>query len=97
MYVKIMRVRNQTTVVLSENAQEVKEDLAPVFGLKNILSAGLILFGKLNAEQQKAIIAIAIDSKGKPNVSVLKKAVKSAAIRSGVLSEKKKAESSKSG
>lgn len=48
-----MRVRNQTTVVLSEKAQIIKEDLAPVFGLKNILSAGLLVFGKLTTTEQK--------------------------------------------
>lgn len=46
-----------TTVVLSGKAQEIKEDLAPIFGLKNILSAGLVLMGKLSAEQKQAIIA----------------------------------------
>jgi hypothetical protein len=46
-----------TTVVLTKVAQEVKEDLAPVFGLKNILSAGLLLFGRLSSDQQKDIIA----------------------------------------
>jgi len=45
-----------TTVRLSEKAQQIKEELAPVFGLKNILSAGLVLFNKLNAERQKDII-----------------------------------------
>lgn len=48
-----------TTVRLSEKAQEIKEELTPVFGLKNILSAGLVLFNKLNAEQQKKIIIAA--------------------------------------
>jgi len=52
-----MPSKNTTTVVLTEKAQEIKEDLAPIFGLKNILSAGLVLMGKLSAEQQKAIIA----------------------------------------
>lgn len=55
-----MPSKNTTTVVLSEIAQEVKDDLAPVFGLKNILSAGLLLFSRLNAEQQKTIISEAL-------------------------------------
>ena len=47
----------QTTVVLTEKAQEIKYDLAPIYGLKNILSAGLILFGQLTDSRQKAAIA----------------------------------------
>lgn len=46
----------QTTVNLTEKAQVIKEDLAPVFGLKNILSAGLVLFGKLTDSEQKIAI-----------------------------------------
>jgi len=45
-----------TTVNLTEKAQVIKEDLAPIFGLKNILSAGLILFGKLTDTEQKSTI-----------------------------------------
>ena len=55
-----MKKNQHTTVVLSEKSQEIKEDLAPVFGLKNILSAGLILLNMLDAEQQKAAIAFAL-------------------------------------
>ncbi len=51
-----MRTRNQTTVVLTEVSQKVKEDLAPIFGLKNILSAGLVLLSKLSDSEQKAVI-----------------------------------------
>jgi len=47
---------NPTTVRLTEKAQVIKEDLAPIFGLKNILSAGLILFGKLTDTEQKITI-----------------------------------------
>lgn len=46
-----------TTVVLSEKAQVIKEDLAPIFRLKNILSAGLVLLSKLTAEQKQNSIA----------------------------------------
>lgn len=49
--------QNPTSVVLTKAALEIKEDLAPIFGLKNILSAGLLLFGRLSDTQQKAIIA----------------------------------------
>ena len=52
---------NQTTVVLTPTAQAVKDDLAPIFGLKAILSAGLMLFSKLSAEEQKRVIAQASD------------------------------------
>jgi hypothetical protein len=34
-----MPSKNTTTVVLTEKAQIIKEDLAPIYGLKNILSA----------------------------------------------------------
>ena len=46
-----------TTVVLNEFVQRLKDDLAPIYGLKNILSAGLLLFSRLSAEEQKAAIA----------------------------------------
>lgn len=70
-----MAKEKHTTVNLSENAQLIKDDLAPVFGLKNILSAGLILFGKLSSDEQKKIIAQAnkktsLDkSKSEPTIS----------------------------
>ena len=35
-----MGKKDQTTVNLNELAQKVKEDLAPIYGLKNILSDG---------------------------------------------------------
>jgi len=47
----------QTTVVLNEKAQSIKDELAPIFGLKNILSAGLLLFSRLSDTEQKKIIA----------------------------------------
>jgi len=48
--------KEQTTVNLTKIAQRIKEDLAPIFGLKNILSAGLYLFNQLNAQEQKDAI-----------------------------------------
>lgn len=54
-----MPSKNTTTVVLTDSAQEIKEDLAPIYGLKNILSAGIVLFGQLDSDQQKQIIRIA--------------------------------------
>ena len=47
----------KTTVDLTEIAQSIKKGLMPIFGLKNVLSAGLLLFSKLSAEQQKHAIA----------------------------------------
>jgi len=61
-----MRKATHTTVVLAEKAQAIKDDLAPVFGLKNIISGGLILFGRLSADEQKAIIAEANGAKKLP-------------------------------
>ena len=49
--------KNPTTVRLTERAQKIKDDLAPIFGLKNILSGALVLFGKLSDTEQKATIA----------------------------------------
>ena len=49
--------KNITTVRLSEKALEIKKKLAPVFGMRNIVSAGLILLDRLSADQQKTVIA----------------------------------------
>jgi len=61
-----MGKKEQTTVNLNEKAQKIKEDLAPIYGLKNILSAGLILFGRLSADQQRRAIAEANGAEPKP-------------------------------
>ena len=60
-----MEKMKHTTVNLTKKAQAIKEELAPIFGLKNILSGGLLLFSKLTAEQQKTIIAEANGEKSK--------------------------------
>lgn len=65
---KKMDAQNPTTVRLSEKAQVVKDDLASIFGLKNILSAGLILLGRLSAEQKQVIIAEANNKDSKPKI-----------------------------
>ena len=49
--------KNITTVRLSEKALEIKKKLAPVFGMRNIVSAGLILLDRLPAAQQKTVIS----------------------------------------
>lgn len=51
-----MEKQRQTTVILAEFAQSIKDRLAPVFGLKNILSAGLVLFDEQSDNEQKRII-----------------------------------------
>jgi len=58
-----MPSKNPTTVVLAEKAQRIKDDLAPIFGLKNILSAALLLFGKLSDTEQKQAITEANGAK----------------------------------
>jgi hypothetical protein len=52
----------KTTVDLTETARKIKEELMPIFGLKNILSAGLILLGRLSNDEKMAIITEAIGS-----------------------------------
>jgi len=47
-----MPSKERTTVVLTEKAQGLKDKYAPVFSLKNILSAGLVLFSELSERQQ---------------------------------------------
>jgi len=46
----------KTTVDLTDKAQDVKDLLSPVYGLKNILSAGLIALNKLSAEERERVI-----------------------------------------
>ena len=101
-----MRIRNQTTVVLTKKAQGVKDDLAPVFGLKNILSVGLILFDELSCSDQKIIILEANSiqpqqehtqaSKTDPAKKVAQKLIARTKARQAKLDEKKKGKSSKS-
>ena len=45
-----------TSVNLTETAQSVRDNLSCVYGLKNCLSAGLILFGRLSPAEQQAVI-----------------------------------------
>ena len=49
--------RNPTSVTFNETIQKIKDELAPVYGLKNILSAGLLLFSRLSDSDQKKIVA----------------------------------------
>ncbi len=52
-----MKADNPTTVRLDESVQKIKEELTPIYGLKNVLSAGLWLFNQLSDTEQKRIIA----------------------------------------
>jgi len=54
---QIMKKTKHTTVILSNSVQKIKEDLTPIYGLKNILSAGLLLFSRLSDTEQKKTIA----------------------------------------
>ena len=49
--------KTPTSIVLNEFCQETKDELAPVYGLKNIISAGLLLFSRLSDTEQKKAIA----------------------------------------
>ena len=49
--------KNPTSVTLNEIVQKIKDELAPVYGLKNILSAGLLLLSRLSDSEQKKTIA----------------------------------------
>lgn len=49
--------KKSTSIVLNEKVQEIKDRLAPAFGLKNILSVGLILFDDLSDTEQKEAVA----------------------------------------
>jgi len=52
-----MPSKQHTTVVLNESVQKIKDELSPIYGLKNILSAGLMLFDRLSDTEQKKVIA----------------------------------------
>jgi len=52
-----MSSKNPTTVVLTKAAQEVKDRLAPAFGLKHILSVGLQLFDALTDTEKISRVA----------------------------------------
>jgi len=52
-----MSKAKSTSIVLPDNVKKLKDELAPVYGLKNILSAGLVLFGRLSADEREKIIA----------------------------------------
>ena len=51
--------RPPTTVHLTELAQKVKIKYANTYGLRNILSAGLILFDQLESDQRERAVMMA--------------------------------------
>ena len=52
----VMPSKKQTTIVLPEKLQPLKNELASIYGLKNVISAGLLLFSDLSDSKQKAAI-----------------------------------------
>lgn len=58
---------NPTTVRLTEKARKIKDELGTVFGLKNILSAGLVVFSQMSEKDQKLAIQ---EANGVEGVSV---------------------------
>ena len=50
-------MNKKTTVDLTEEAQRIKDKFAPIYGLRNILSAGLCLFANLSRNQREDIIS----------------------------------------
>jgi hypothetical protein len=65
---EIMPSNKSTSVVFTKEVQAIKDKLAPVFGLKKLLSAGLILFNELSDAEQKDMIARV--GKSEPNTSI---------------------------
>ena len=58
----------RTSVDLTEFVQPIKECLTPIYGLKSILSAGILVFSKLPAEDREKAIA---EANGAKNVEPL--------------------------
>ena len=48
--------KNPTSVALNETVQKIKDEMAPVYGLKNILSAGLVLFWRLSPPEREVAV-----------------------------------------
>jgi len=47
-----MPSKKSTTIVLDESLQKTKDELAAVYGLKNLVSAGILLFSRLSTVKQ---------------------------------------------
>jgi len=53
-----LNMAKKTTVELTEHALTIKERFSDTYGLKNILSAGLLLFEKLEASDREGFVNI---------------------------------------
>lgn len=51
-----MKEDGSTTVRFTEKTQPLKNSLMPIYGLKNLVSAGVLLFSRLSDSEQKKII-----------------------------------------
>lgn len=51
-----MSSEERTSVVLTAEAQAIKQALSPVYGLKGLLSSALVLFNDLTPKEQKDIV-----------------------------------------
>ena len=52
-----MPSEERTSVVLTAEAQAIKQELSPVYGLKGLLSSALVLFNGLTPKEQKDLVA----------------------------------------
>jgi hypothetical protein len=52
-----MIMPKHTTVILPQDLQKLKNELSGIYGLKNIISAGLLLFSRLSSDDQKKVIS----------------------------------------
>jgi hypothetical protein len=61
-----MEETRKTNVILTKNSQRIKDKYAPIYGLKNLISGALIVWGKLSPQQQQEAIAAAhgLDAEG---------------------------------
>jgi len=85
-----MPSKKTTTVVLGDKAQQIKNRLAPVFGLKTILSVGLELFDKL-PDNKKIELAAAVNQKPVKPIETKAKQSKPESLKAAINAIKKQA------
>ena len=51
-----MAAKQSTSIQFYDEIKPLKDDLSAIFGLKNLVSAGVLLFSRLNSDCQKKII-----------------------------------------
>jgi len=78
-----MAKKIRTSVDLTDAAQQVKEAFG-YLGLKNILSAGLILFAKQSADGKLAAIAAAVNQKPIKPIETKAKHSKSKSLKAAI-------------